>query len=245
LVAWRRASTASLRRQFIAPSVAGMIGALILAALFWGRVGFWAVAIWGLCVFIVAGIGQEYARAISGRMRIHGESAGRALLTLLSKNQRRYGGYIVHLAVVLMVIGFTGALFNQERLENIRTGESIELGPYRFLYLTADPIPEQHYGGAAARLALFKGGDPLAVLEPERRQYWLEDQPSSIPAIYSTWREDIYVILNAIEADGSATIKIYRNPLVNWIWIGGGIFVVGTVAVMWPHPRRSTSRRDA
>ena len=72
--------------------------------------------------------------------------------------------------------------------------------------------------------------------------YWLEQQPSSIPSIYSTWLEDIYVILTAVEADGSATIKLYRNPLVNWIWIGGWVFVLGTVAVMWPHPRTAQSR---
>jgi cytochrome c-type biogenesis protein CcmF len=69
--------------------------------------------------------------------------------------------------------------------------------------------------------------------------YWLEQQPASVPSIYSTLREDIYVILTNIEADGSATFKVYRNPLVNWIWIGGYVFVLGSIAVMWPHPRRN------
>ena len=73
-------------------------------------------------------------------------------------------------------------------------------------------------------------------MAPERRMYWLEQQPASIPSIHSTMGEDLYVILTAIEADGSATLKLHRNPLVNWIWLGGFTFVLGTVAVMWPHP---------
>jgi cytochrome c-type biogenesis protein CcmF len=192
--------------------------------------------VWGLSAFIVAGVVQEYARAIRARTRRHGESVLGALGTLLSKNQRRYGGYVVHVGVVLMVIGFSGALFNHEQLENVRVGESVAWGDYRLEYRTADPIPEQHYGGATARLALYRDDDPLAMMEPERRVYWLEDQPNSIPSIYSTWREDIYVILNAIEADGSATLKIYQNPGVNWIWFGGVLFVIGCLVVMWPHP---------
>jgi len=76
------------------------------------------------------------------------------------------------------------------------------------------------------------------VMAPQKRVYWLQDQPSSIPSIYSTWREDLYVILTNIERDGSATIKIYRNPLVNWIWIGSIIFALGGVSVLWPHAER-------
>jgi cytochrome c-type biogenesis protein CcmF len=74
--------------------------------------------------------------------------------------------------------------------------------------------------------------------------YWLQQQPASIPSVYSTLREDVYVTLTALEPDGSATLKIYRNPLVNWIWIGGGMFLVGMVAVMWPHPQRRAESQD-
>jgi cytochrome c-type biogenesis protein CcmF len=73
--------------------------------------------------------------------------------------------------------------------------------------------------------------------------YWLEQQPASIPSIYSTALEDLYVILTNIEKDGSATFKIYRNPLVNWIWVGGCIFVLGSIAIMWPH-RQAAARPD-
>jgi cytochrome c-type biogenesis protein CcmF len=75
-------------------------------------------------------------------------------------------------------------------------------------------------------------------MTPEKRIYWLEQQPASIPSLYSTLREDLYVTLTAIEADGSATFKVYRNPLVNWIWIGGLVFVLGAIAIIWPQPER-------
>jgi cytochrome c-type biogenesis protein CcmF len=151
----------------------------------------------------------------------------------------------VHVGVVLMVVGFSGALFNHEQLENVRVGESIEWGDYRLESRTADPIPGQHYGGATARLALYRGDEGLTMMSPEKRIYWLEDQPNSIPSIYSTWREDVYVILNAIEADGSATLKIYQNPGVNWIWFGGILFVVGCLVIMWPHPEPALAGRRA
>ena len=84
----------------------------------------------------------------------------------------------------------------------------------------------------------YEDGEPVATMTPEKRIYWLEEQPATIPSVYSTMTEDLYVILNAIEKDGSATLKIYRNPLVNWIWVGGWTFVFGTVLIMWPHPER-------
>ena len=79
---------------------------------------------------------------------------------------------------------------------------------------------------------------------PERRMYFLEQQPASIPSVYSTLDEDLYVVLTAVEPDGSATVKIYRNPLVNWIWLGGWTFLLGTVLVMWPHPERGAATRN-
>ena len=149
---------------------------------------------------------------------------------------------IVLPGMALIFIGVAGTILEEERLENVSPGDSVIVGDKRLHYLTAEVIPAQHFGGARARIALYRDEQPLAVMTPEKRMYWLQDQPASIPAIYSTLREDLYVILTALEQDGSATLKIYRNPLVNWIWIGAGIFVLGTIAVMWPHPARRCSR---
>jgi cytochrome c-type biogenesis protein CcmF len=172
------------------------------------------------------------------------EKVHQAFWSLLRKNQQRYGGYVVHLGAVFVIMGTAGSVLNEERLENVRPGNEISIHDYRLRYLTARPLPAQHYGGAVARLALYRGDEPLAVMAPEKRVYWLEQQPASIPSVYSTLREDVYVILTALEADGSATLKVYRNPLVNWIWIGGAIFVLGTFVVMWPHPRAARETRS-
>ena len=242
LIAWRRASPASLRRQFLVPGAAFGVTLLVLLAVVGTGAGFYALSAWSLGAFVVATITQEYWNAIRARMRGNAENPVQAFGSLLRKNQQRYGGYIVHLGVVFILVGMAGSALNQQHLENVKPGGTIELGDYRLRYLTAESIPAQHYGGAVARLALYKRDEPLVVMTPEKRVYWLEQQPASIPSVYSTLREDVYVILTAVEADGSATIKVYLNPLVNWIWIGGGVFVLGSAAIMWPHPvRRSVA----
>ena len=244
LVAWRRATPANLRRQLLAPVLAGVATGVVLLVATWERPRLLPLLTWSIGALVIATIAQEYGRAVRARMR-RGENPVQAVATLLQKNQRRYGGYVVHLGVVFIFIGLAGAAFNEERLENVSPGGAVEMNGYRLEYLTARPIPEQHYGGAVARLALYQEGEPLAVMAPEKRVYWLEQQPASVPSVYSTLREDLYVILTAVEPDGSATLKIYRNPLVNWIWIGGVTFVLGTLAIMWPHPARRASAPDA
>jgi cytochrome c-type biogenesis protein CcmF len=244
LIAWRKASPTALRRQFLWPGAAGLAACVVLGFAMGERRELYPLLCWSLAVFVVATIAQEYARAIRVRMRKNGESPLAAFAMLLRRNQQRYGGYIVHLGVVLVLVGAAGSVFNEERLENVSPGGEVAIQDYRLRYLTAEAIPAQHYGGATARLALYQGGEPLGVMVPQRRVYWLEQQPASIPSVHSTLREDLYVILTAVESDGSATVKIYRNPLVNWIWIGGVVFVLGTLAVMWPHPERRTELRD-
>ncbi len=242
LIAWHRASLASIRKQFALPAAVGVAVGLATAVMLWGRIGVFTLGCWALGAFVTATVLQEYGQAIRARIRLHGESALRALATLLQKNQRRYGGYVVHLGIVFMMIGFSGGFFNEETLENVQPGDSVALHDYRLRYLTAKPIPAQHYGGAKARVALYREDEPVKMLLPEKRMYWLEQQPTSIPAIHSTLNEDLYLVLTAIEQDGSATLKVYRNPLVNWIWIGGLVLILGNVLILWPHPERRGSR---
>jgi cytochrome c-type biogenesis protein CcmF len=234
LIAWRRSSPANLRRQFVWPTLAGIATGGIVVLLVGRALTFYSITAWSLGGFVFGTVLQEYARAIRARTAKGEENIFQAFAALLRKNQQRYGGYIVHLGAVLILMGATGSVLNEEKLENVRPGDDLTIHDYRLRYLTAEAIPEQHYGGAVARLALYRADEPLAVMAPEKRVYWMEQQPSSIPSVYSTLREDLYVILTAVESDGSATVKVYRNPLVNWIWIGAVVFVAGTVVVMWP-----------
>jgi cytochrome c-type biogenesis protein CcmF len=250
LIAWRRASPRALRRQFAWPCATGLVAGLCAWLLARGGMrshgitNVYALVTWGLAAFVTATIVQEYARAIRARVRKGGENGLQALLALLRKNQQRYGGYIIHLGFVFMMIGFAGTILNEERLENVEPGSEIRVRDYRLHYLTAEPLPAQHYGGARARIALYRDDAALGVMTPEKRIYWLQQQPASIPSIYSTLREDLYVILTALEANGSATLKVYRNPLVNWIWIGALVLVLGTIAILWPHPARRLEIRS-
>jgi cytochrome c-type biogenesis protein CcmF len=244
LIAWRKASLVSVRRQFLWPTAWGLVTAGVLLVIFRGGPSFFSLVTWSLGAFVTGTILQEYGRAMRVRMR-NGENAARAFATLFQRNQRRYGGYVVHLGVVFILVGIGGAAFNKERLENIHPGGSLEIADYRLEYLTARPLPKQHYGGAVARIALYQQGRPLGVMEPEKRMYWMEEQPSSIPSIHSTIGEDLYVILTNVESDGSATVKVYYNPLVNWIWIGGYTFILGTIAILCPHSARVSEHGGA
>ena len=239
LLAWRRATPANLQRQISLPVSVGLATFALLLFL----LGFaeWLAALnWGIAALVTTTITGEFWRAVRAKMR-GGVGPLAALAKLFRTNQQRYGGYVVHLGVVCFFIGFAGQALDVEKLENIAPGGSVAIRDYTLEYLTARALPEQHYGGAAARIRLSKRGEPLATLTPEKRMYWLEQQPSSIPAIYSTFGEDLYVILTAIEPNGSATLKVFVNPLVSWIWLGGATFVAGTVLVMWPHPRRAAA----
>jgi cytochrome c-type biogenesis protein CcmF len=244
LIAWRKASVSNLRNQFTWPVLVGVITAAAVWAVVGDRLTAYALSMWSLCAFVTATIVQEYTRAIRARVRKGEENAFQAFAALMGKNQQRYGGYIVHLGVVLIMVGTAGSVLNQEQLKNLSPGNEFQFREYRLEYLSAEPIPAQHYGGAVARLALYRDDEPMGVMTPEKRMYWLEQQPASVPSVYSTLREDLYVILTSIEHDGSATFKIYRNPLVNWIWIGSYVFVLGSVLVMWPQPSRSSEPSD-
>ncbi len=245
LIAWRKATWMSIRKQFVGPAVIGIVVAIAIASYLGRATRFYPLLFWMLSAFVIATIVQEFYRAIRSRCRTTDENPLQAFFRLLQRNQQRYGGYLVHLAIVFIFIGIAGAAFDQEKIENLRVGERTTMAPYTVEYLTATPIPAQHYGGAIARLALYRNETPLAILTPEKRMYWLEQQPSSIPSVYSTWREDFYVILNAVEPDGSITLKIHRNPLVNWIWIGAYSLVLGTIAILWPHPVKTSQPKES
>ena len=236
LIAWRRATWTNLRKSFVWPAAAGATaGVLIWAG---GVRQFYPWAFLTLCVFVTGTIVEEYARGIRARMR-RGEGPLRAFAELLRRNQRRYGGYIVHLAVILMFVGFAGAAFDLEETKLLKPGERWDLAGYTIEYRGAQPVKHAHYAGAVARLALWDRGEPVGILLPEKRVYMQQEQPTTLPAVSSSLREDFYVILTGLEPDQSAALKVYINPLVNWLWIGGFVFVFGNTLLLWrmPDPR--------
>jgi len=241
LVAWRRATWVNLRKSFLWPAGAASIAAALLVA--FGMRRFYPIAFLSMCAFVAATIGEEYLRGIRSRMG-RGESVFVAFFELLRRNQRRYGGYIVHLAVILMFVGFAGATFNLEETKLLKPGESWTLAGYTVEYRQVRPVDHPHYAGAVARLALYEHGVPVGMLLPEKRMYFQQEQPTTIPAIASSLTEDFYVILAGLEPDQSAALKVYINPLVNWIWIGGFVFVIGNTLLLWPMGARGKAARE-
>lgn len=241
LVAWRRATWVNLRKSFVWPAGLSLLAVALLLA--FGMRRFYPIAFLTLCVFVAATIFEEYARAIRARMG-RGENPLVAIHGLLRRNQRRYGGYVVHLAVILMFIGFAGATFNLEETKLLAPGESWSLGRYTLEYRQVRPVDHPHYAGAVARLALHADGKPIGMLLPEKRMYFQQEQPTTIPAVASRFSEDFYVILAGLEPDQSAALKVFINPLVNWIWIGGFVFVVGNTLLLWPMGKSAKPARE-
>ena len=239
LIAWRRASWVNLRKSFVVPGACAV--AALPVAWFFGLRAFYPLTFAVLCAFVAGTVFLEYGRGIRSRMR-RGESPPRAFFELVRRNQRRYGGYVVHLSVVLMFVGFAGSAFDLEETRLLAPGEKWDLAGYTVEYRQAREVKHPHYAGAKVRLALYDRGEPVGILVPEKRVYFRQEQPTTFPAISSSMGRDFYVILTGLEPDQSAALKVYVNPLVNWIWVGGYVFVIGNVLLLWRIPETRPTR---
>jgi cytochrome c-type biogenesis protein CcmF len=246
VIAWRRASRANLARNFripvIALLVAGAAGTLL------GLRAWYGVGVLAFGAFVLATIVQEFGRGTRARMRSRGERAPRALFSLITRNRRRYGGYIVHLGVLFVFAGIAGALFVQERSARLAPGEAVEIDRLRFVYRGTDLVRGPNYVATVGNLTVSEDDGPAVRMQPERRFYPIaEEQTTTEVAIWSRTFEDVYAILEAFDpATGRADVTLLINPMVRWIWLGGAIMVIGIlIALSTPRPgtRRTVSGR--
>jgi cytochrome c-type biogenesis protein CcmF len=165
-----------------------------------------------------------------------------ALWRLVGRNHRRYGGYFIHIGVVLVAIGVVGSrAYQVETQKNLAVGESMTIaspviGAYTLTYrgLREAPSPDDRLI-TEATLDVTYNGQPVGQLIPTREFFVVQQQPMTIPDKRSTLADDLYVILAGWEGTGeTATFKAYINPLVNWLWIGGFVFIFGTIIAAWP-----------
>ncbi|MCB0211708.1 MAG: heme lyase CcmF/NrfE family subunit, partial [Anaerolineae bacterium] len=252
LIPWRRASLKKLGDTLLWPTAVGLaiIALLYIAAniKIWGAlVGF------GLCAFTLTATLIEYWRGVSARHRSRGESYPVALWTLIQRNRRRYGGYMIHIGVILVAIGIIGSRFYQvETQKNLAVGESMTIssdliGTYELTYqgLREGQSPDDRQI-IEALLTVNFNGQPAGEIAPIREFFVVQQQPMTIPDKRSTLADDLYVILAGWEGTGeTATFKAYINPLVNWIWVGGVVFILGTLIAAWPNPTQSAQRSAA
>jgi cytochrome c-type biogenesis protein CcmF len=243
LIAWRRASLPNLRRQFSVPVAGGVIAAVLLFAL--GIREGYALVSFCLAAFVLTTVAQEFAKGTSARRRMYGESLPRAFARLIARNRRRYGGYIVHVGVVVLFIAFAGFAFKKESDVALAPGETAELvDPYgRRWTFTSQGVSEFEQLNRrviAVGLQTSRDGKPMGLIRSERRQHVDSRgiptfEPSTEVGIDYSLRQDTYVVLAGVAGD-RAELRIAFNPLVVWVWIGGVIMAIGGVVVMWPTP---------
>lgn len=237
---WRTASGDVLRRQLLPPAIAFVVVTLLSVVL--GVRAPYAILAFGFGAFALVANLREYTTGVRARMQAHGEDPMTALTRLVAANRRRYGGYIAHMGVIAMAVGIAASsTYRIERDVTLQRGESVAApaGGFevRFDDLWAADEPQRFV--VAAELAVLKDGKVIGRIDPRLNFYRNNDQPITTPGVRSRPNLDLYVNLMAFERDGSSvTLRILVEPLVMWIWLGGGIIGLGTLIAIWPQERR-------
>ena len=206
---------------------------------------FYACVSLTLCCFVISAISLEFHAGTNARMRNTGEGYMLAMYRLSSKNRRRYGGYVTHVALALLFVGFTGKAFTTEKELVLQESETQKFGKYDLTFETLAFVEDAGMQSTAAALSLYLNGDRLGTLLPERRYYKAFDQGTTEVSIYSGLLEDFYLILVGWSEDGTAKFQIYINPLVKFVWFGSIVLILGSMWAMWPTGRdRRIARAD-
>ncbi|HTU47507.1 MAG TPA: heme lyase CcmF/NrfE family subunit [Bryobacteraceae bacterium] len=233
LIAWRKSSLSSLRRAFLVPAISGLLVMAALAVLGIHQVE--ALIAFSLCVFVATSIIGEFwkgAHAIRAKEHL---PLPRAAFELTWRNTRRYGGYLVHMGIVFMFIGFTGSAFNLHETHNLGLGQSVHFGRYDLKLLSVNNGDNGNYEFSHAVLSVLENGREIDQLEPEVRFYKSSQQQSSIVGIRRRLNEDLYVNYSGVLPDNSKAIfQMYVFPLVSWIWIGYWVLLFGTIICLIP-----------
>jgi cytochrome c-type biogenesis protein CcmF len=212
------------------------------------RQPFALLGLW-LCAFAASVTLYEFWRGTMARRRIKEESFPVALWRLAGRNRRRYGGYVIHLGVVLMALGIIGIeMFQTQTQGMISQGQSLTLGRYTIRYDSlSNFVYKDGRNVTRAVVSVFKDGKFVSELHPRRDYYVESQQQMTIPGLRSTLEDDVYVILADWQpiASQGATFRIYHNPLVKWLWLGAFVFILGTLVAAWPdqEPEPVTERK--
>jgi cytochrome c-type biogenesis protein CcmF len=245
LIAWRKASMSNLRRQFLAPVTSGLV---VFAILFIaGMRSVNALIAYLLCGFVAGTIVQEFVKGVGARRSIHGEQFVIALTRLVARNRRRYGGYIVHVGIVLLFAAFAGLAFKRESDVSLTAGQSYETTDpfghrWRFVSQGISTSVSLNREITAVALEAWRDGEPMGLIKTEKRQYFDSQkrptfEPSTEVGIRTDAKQDVYVVLAGARGD-AAELRITFNPLVVWVWVGGIIMAIGGIIVMWPQAER-------
>ena len=240
LIPWRKANIASLRKSLLPPVVGGLLTVGILA--FLGLHKDYALVGFGLASFVTTGILMEWYRGTRSRHHSSGENYATAFLRLISANRPRYGGYIVHLSVVMVTLGIVGtSFFSVQRDVVLSPGESTAIEDYELVFLGTVEEPKGNRTEFTSTVQLFRDGDLLETIRTKRAFYPNFNMAATSAAIRSTPVEDLYVVPSENRPDGSVGFRILVNPLIWWMWVAGPVMLVGTVIALWPQKIRATA----
>ena len=233
LVAWRKSSLASLKKSFLMPSIVGL--AMMVALFAAGIRAFTAIISFSLCAFVLASIASEFwkgSRAIQAKENIN---LFKSVYELTWRNTRRYGGYLVHMGIVIMFVGFTGSAFNQHETVSIGLNQSLPFAGYDFKLINVNDGDTPNYQFSHASVEVSHHGKVLDTLETEVRSYKASQEQSSIIGIRRRIPEDIYINYAGLSQDNTKAIfQLYVFPLVTLIWGSFYILLFGTIICLIP-----------
>mgnify|MGYP001370704516 FL=1 len=248
VIAWRKASRRNLVKNFVTPTIVGIAVALCFYLL--GARQIMALVTFGLSAFVMTVIVVEFIKGTKARSRIEGEGHLVAFFHLIGRNRRRWGGYVVHVGVVLVFTAFAGAAFDRELIQTLEPGESVTIeSPLGHNYtLTYQGLSSARGNNLAAKttalMAVSEDDKPIGTLTAEKRLYITWEAPVTEVGIRSRFLEDLYLILESVsDLNGAfmndpeaqrATFEFQVNILVGWIWYGGFVITIGGVITMWP-----------
>jgi cytochrome c-type biogenesis protein CcmF len=243
LLPWRATSLKSIRRNFVLPVVA--LWATVIVCLAVGvrpwKDGafdygdFFALVAFALAAGVLTAICSEFLRGAGVISRQTGKNLLVSTWLLTRRNTRRYGGYIIHIGVVIVVIGLAGAAFNRNIEKELALHDQMAIGPYTLECVGFTQDSNLNYNSEYALLDVYKNGKKQFQMTPEKRVYLASEQPQTMVAIHSVLEWDLYVVYEGTNPDtGQPIIKAFLNPLVGWIWAGLAVLVFGTLLALVP-----------
>jgi len=257
LLAWRKTSKESLKRNFLIPAVSAVavVIFLVLTPHAWGGPfglrpwedisSLYALMTIALGVLVLATVVSEFVRGGRVFATQMGSNLAAGMVQLTRRNTRRYGGYIAHFGFALVLIGFAGAAFNQDIERELGNGDRMSIGPYTLTCKSWTEDSNPNYNSRWAIIDVTKNGQPLTTMYPEQRFYNASQTTQTMVANRSTLKEDLYIVFSGMNEDtGKPIIKAHLNPLVSWVWIGIIVLVLGTVLALLPNavPVRAAAR---
>jgi len=236
MLAWRKATLANLRDQFLWPTTAALVTAGALAAL---GVRVWSSgACFALCAFVTGTVVQEFWRGGNVRRKNTGTDILTAMIGLVGRNRRRYGGYIVHMGMVLIFLGLAGNGFKKDEQVLLKLGQEMTIGKYTLRNDGLKVADDGQKQMTTAYIAVSVDGEPVDTLYPAKWAYRnREEEPTTEVAIRRSIAEDLYIVLAFQASDlaaQTATLQVVVNPLVDWIWFGFGVLALGTGIALLP-----------